>query len=318
MIDEPAATEPAQTDEPVATEPAKGSLPPAADYAELTDPGLKRARNEDAVLSLPEHGVFCVSDGVGGAVGGEVASQAVVDSLTHEFAELPGEPGSQEWDVRLGTLRKAAQGANEWILKRAHEWAARGMGATLVGLMLDRNWPEKAMVFHAGDSRAYRWRDGTLTCLTRDHTVASLLRGQNGSGGAADAGVGGMLVRAVGAGNGLELEETMLKVEPGDLYLLCSDGLTKMVPERKLTTLFKKHAAGDLAGLATVLVEAAKAAGGGDNVSVVLVRPAFPVGGTHEDLETTKSGAVGVETRSWLGKLFSGKSEETGDSAVEK
>jgi protein phosphatase len=277
---------------------------PVAEHVELTDPGLKRSRNEDAILALPEHGVFCVSDGVGGAIGGEVASQAVVDSLTHEFAELPAEPGSQEWEVRVAMLRQAAQGANQWILKRANEWSARGMGATLVGLMLDRHWPEKAMVFHAGDSRAYRWRDGELTCLTRDHTVASLLRGQNGA--SADAGVGGMLVRAVGAGNGLELEETMLVVVRGDVYLLCSDGLTKMVSERKISALFKKHLAGDLASLATVLVEEAKAAGGSDNVSVVLVRPVFPAADSRDPASSTKVGSLEGESRSLLDKLFSG------------
>ncbi len=233
--------------------------------AERTDRGLVREDNEDALLSLPRAGLFAVADGMGGAREGEVAAQAVVDHLREasedEALSLP---------ARIRRCREAINEASVWIRRYASRNGNPGMGTTIVALLFDPHDPSRAAVLHAGDSRLYRLRDGVLEALTRDHSVAAMTG--LGNEFQVPALFRGVITRAVGVRRHVETETNFLEVRSGDLYLLCTDGLYGLVPHEAMTRIL---AAGhDLDAMAVELVEAALAAGGDDNVTVVLVRPA--------------------------------------------
>ncbi len=250
--------------------------------AEVTDVGCRRRNNEDAVLRVPDAGVYCVADGMGGVQGGEVASKATVDALREAFTESPDAPYAVTVVAASRVAAHAVNRASGWIKARSEECGLSGMGSTVVMLLFDRVMPDRALVLHAGDSRAYRYRKGKLQQLSVDHSVAA-------AAGLSDdknlpAMFRGVITRAVGLEESVVLEETLVDVEPGDFFLLCSDGLTKMVPDKTLVKLLRKHAAGELDALAGALVGEALRAGGEDNVSIVLVRVAdmLPQGPTQE------------------------------------
>ena len=240
--------------------------------AELTDVGRRRKNNEDSLVRLPESGVFCVADGMGGVQGGEVASKAVVDALKETFTTAPDLPFAVTASASARLVARAINRASQWIKARSDERGMAGTGSTAVVLVFDRAWPSRALVLHAGDSRAYRYRADKLVQLSADHSVAA-------AAGLPDdknlpAMFRGVITRAVGLENAVVLEETATDVMAGDLFLLCSDGLNKMVSDKLLQKLLKKHRDGDLAAAARALVDEALKAGGEDNVSAVLVRVA--------------------------------------------
>lgn len=240
--------------------------------AELTDVGRRRKNNEDSLVRLPESGVFCVADGMGGVQGGEVASKAVVDALKEAFTSSPDLPYAVTAAASARLVARAINRASQWIKARSDERGMAGTGSTAVVLVFDRAWPSRALVLHAGDSRAYRYRADKLVQLSADHSVAA-------AAGLPDdknlpAMFRGVITRAVGLENAVVLEETATDVMAGDLFLLCSDGLNKMVSDKLLQKLLKKHRDGDLAAAARALVDEALKAGGEDNVSAVLVRVA--------------------------------------------
>jgi len=238
--------------------------------ADLTDVGRKRKRNEDSLIRFPESGVFCVADGMGGEDSGDVASKATVDAvreaMTGPMSERDRALGDRKRDILIASLRKASG----WIQKRAAE-RGRGMsGSTVVVLIFDAVTPEKGIALHAGDSRLYRYREGDLSQVTRDHSLAE----EAGFKSRKDLPkvFRGMVTRGVGIREDLNLEETPAGVRESDLFLLCSDGLSGMVPDKKLRKILRKHEAADLDELARILVSEANDAGGDDNCSVVLIR----------------------------------------------
>ena len=239
---------------------------------ELTDVGRRRKNNEDAVLRLPDHGVFCVADGMGGVQGGEVASKATVDALRSVFSESPDAPFAVTCPASARLVARALNHASQWIKARSDERGLTGSGSTAVVIAFDQFNPSKAVILHAGDSRAYRFRADKLVQLSADHSVAA-------AAGLPDdkdlpAMFRGVITRAVGLENVVRLEETPTDVLAGDLFLLCSDGLSKMVSDKHLHKLVHKHLDDDLQALAKVLIDEALRAGGEDNVSAVLVRVA--------------------------------------------
>ena len=247
---------------------------PHLESAERTDTGRRRRNNEDAVLRLSEHGLFCVADGMGGAAAGELASQAAVNTLRRGFLELPAEaPAYPGLNTRIRLTSHLLDEASRWIRGRAEEMGVSGTGTTVVVLLFDAWHPSQGVCLHAGDSRVYVYRDDHFKQVTRDHSVAA-------AAGVSDemslpAFFRGVVTRAVGLDEHVDLEITPVEVHPGDLFLLCSDGLTKMLTDAAIAKLLKKQAgAADFDGLAQHLVDAANAAGGEDNVSVVLVRVA--------------------------------------------
>jgi protein phosphatase len=248
--------------------------------AERTDVGRRRKNNEDALLRLPEHGVFCVADGMGGVQGGEVASAAVVREIRQEFDTGPDAAFAVTAAAKARLVERAVNRASAWIKSRADERGMVGTGSTAVTLMFDAVYPERAVAAHAGDSRAYRFRRAKLTQLTVDHSVAAAagLRDDR----ALPAMFRGVVTRAAGIAASVTMERTATDAAAGDLFLLCSDGLSRMVPDRQILKLLRRHERAPLDELAGRLVDEAVRAGGEDNVSVVLVRvgAALPAGPT--------------------------------------
>lgn len=196
--------------------------------AARTDPGKVRARNEDAFLNRPEHGLWAVADGMGGHHGGDRASRLIVESL----AELPMDCG---FDVRLQNLRQCLH----WLNRRFGQELTvslgepRIMGSTVAALLLEG---ARAACIWAGDSRCYLWRRHRLYQLTRDHSLQQRLIDEQGISPeqarrhpSAQA-----LTRAVGARDELALDILELQVYPGDAFLLCSDGLYQYVSQEML------------------------------------------------------------------------------------
>ncbi|RON08118.1 protein phosphatase [Pseudomonas brassicacearum] len=188
--------------------------------AARTDPGKVRARNEDAFLDSPEHGLWVVADGMGGHQGGDIASQLIVASL----AELPVE---DSFDERLKGVRQCLHWLNRRLGQELTVTAGRHdsiMGSTVVALLVDGN---RAACIWAGDSRCYLWRGQRLYQLSKDHSLMQqLIDEQQMSIEQAKAHpAASALTRAVGASEQLTLDVLELEVYPGDAFLLCSDGL---------------------------------------------------------------------------------------------
>ncbi len=243
------------------------------DYLEsacLSDVGRRRERNEDACLALAEMGVFCVADGMGGAAAGDKASQAVVDALRVEFLEHDRSVPGRSFGQNVVKVCRAVGEASRWILSYARQAGVQGTGTTCVILVFGDAHPDRAMVLHAGDSRAYRWRGGQLEQLVEDHSVATEL-------GLDDENLlpgylRGVITRAVGTADSVHLDKRVVDVRPGDLFLLCSDGLTRMLNRQRLGDILGHSDVEDLEHVAQRLIDRANIAGGVDNITVVLVR----------------------------------------------
>jgi PPM family protein phosphatase len=249
--------EDAAVDEPTAVAPLIGLYAAAKSHT-----GLARKRNEDRVLSLSKHGVFAVADGMGGVHGGEIASSLAVEALESTFERGAFNPVAIEHlPRRAKEVLSAIDTANRAVFERARaQRELKGMGTTL---SVARFSPRKQRLYigHVGDSRVYRVRDGRLQRLTDDHTMAEL-----GVGSAESTN----LSRAVGLWAHVPADIVLTKVLVGDVYLLCSDGLTKMVDDRRIEKILDGAISPDEA--ADALVAAANRGGGVDNVSVVVVR----------------------------------------------
>ncbi|HUY58578.1 MAG TPA: Stp1/IreP family PP2C-type Ser/Thr phosphatase [Solirubrobacteraceae bacterium] len=233
----------------------------AAETIVRTDVGRQRSGNEDSAYAQPP--VFVLADGMGGAQSGEVASQIVVDAFARG---LPAEGTAEE------RLSMVVQRANKEIHSRSqNEIENAGMGTTVTAAYLDA---DALALAHVGDSRAYLLRDGELTRLTEDHSlVEELLRGGKlTEEQALDHPQRSVITRALGIEPIVEIDTWTYPVRPGDVVLLCSDGLTDMLPEQQIEETLVE--APDLSAAAALLVDAANAAGGRDNITVVLFRVA--------------------------------------------
>lgn len=264
--------------------------------AALSDIGRKRQNNEDSAASFPSRGVWCVADGMGGGDDGEIASRAVVRAVDACLADLPSpEEGEfQALDVANAIVR-AIEGASAWIYDRAVQKRLNGCGSTVVGVVFDATCPGTAVAFHAGDSRLYRLRGRDITQITRDHSVEELMGGKDGD--RLNPMFRGMILRAVGVERTVDVELTKFSVRAGDVVIVCSDGLSRMVPDKLIGDLVR-DAEGDMAVAVTELVRAANEAGGIDNITVSLVHvgnlpspcatAAFP-----EDEDSSSTGTTG-------------------------
>jgi protein phosphatase len=235
--------------------------------AARTDRGRKRPSNEDAFGFSVEHGVYLVCDGMGGAAAGEVASQQAVESalgiLCAPAAEREPAPLEQ-------AASQAVAAANESIFIRARRNPRLGgMGTTLVGLLARGS---RLLVVNVGDSRCYRLRGGMLQPLTQDHSLVEeqVRAGRMTPAEALRSPLRNVITRALGTQAVVTPDLFPLEAEPGDLYLLCSDGLTRELNNGHIAALLQGP--GTLDDLLKSLVEAAKHAGGHDNITCILVR----------------------------------------------
>jgi protein phosphatase len=232
-----------------------------AEHVARTDTGHQRATNEDSHLERAP--VFVVADGMGGAQAGEVASQL---AIAHFAAGLPGE----ESEGSEGRLARAVREANAEIhsLSEADPSHA-GMGTTLTAAYVGRGQVSFA---HVGDSRAYRMRDGELERITEDHSLVEELvrQGRLTEEEAEEHPQRSIITRALGPEPEVEVDTFTVAAADGDIYLICSDGLTSMVTEAVVAEILRE--APDITTAADRLVAAALEAGGRDNVTVVLFR----------------------------------------------
>ncbi|EIC23124.1 PP2C family protein-serine/threonine phosphatase [Thiorhodovibrio frisius] len=243
---------------------------PALEFASRTHLGMVRKGNEDSVAVHPENYLAIVADGVGGASAGEVASRMAVDLIGERF--IARAPSRSEPRIAQLLTEAAVDEANVAIIRHAKEQPeCSGMGTTVVMGFFGQGW----MVYgHVGDSRLYRLRDGELKQLTRDHSFIQEVVDQGFFPTLADAREYGItdnvLTRALGSAAHIKATTDTTELVEGDLYLLCSDGLTGMVPTEELQNVLV--AASSLETAADTLIKLACKRGGVDNITVALVR----------------------------------------------
>lgn len=246
----------------------------------LTHPGRVRTNNEDAFLVDLELSAFAVSDGMGGRAAGEVASQMAIEGFQRTLAKTAGlrrsflrTPSPERAQQLLGALRTGMLATHQEIFDCAkREAGKRGMGCTFTGLLL---LGRQAFLVHVGDSRAYLLRGkGTdrVQLLTLDHTVANFLvsTGQEPKDSTQMKAVKHILTNALGSTPGLQVDGVVLDILPGDVFLLCSDGLHEYLPDEEEIATFWDQTPG--AACCEALIQAACARGGKDNVTAVLAR----------------------------------------------
>ena len=246
--------------------------------AGLSDVGKQRVHNEDRFILLPEFSVFVVADGMGGHQSGEVASRMAASTIASFFrgdrrfptgGSVPPPPSTVPPAERL---RQAVSHANAKIFARADDSRAhRGMGTTVVAAAFHRASGE-LYVAHAGDSRCYRFRDGALDQLTRDHSLVSDALLERPDLSAADLAYlpRNVITRALGIAPTVDVDLHVEHATPGDVYLLCTDGLHSLVTDEEIADILADDLV--LTETCAALVDHANAAGGKDNITAVLLR----------------------------------------------
>jgi protein phosphatase len=230
------------------------------DQSFRTDTGRQRSANEDAFFVRAP--IFVVADGMGGAQAGEVASKAAADAFDRD---LPAGPPER-------FLRETIEAANREIHELARDDPDRaGMGTTITAAIVDAEG-EEVGIGHVGDSRAYRLREGRLERLTRDHSLVEELRrkGQLTEAQAEDHPQRSIITRALGPEPDVEVDVQTVPAAPGDVFLICSDGLTTMVGEEKIARLLGDS--GSMEAAVRALVDEANRAGGRDNITALAFR----------------------------------------------
>ena len=241
------------------------------EFFAVTDRGRTRSNNEDSVVVDEPAGLAVLADGMGGYNAGEVASGMATSFIKTELGRWLQEASgnASDTDVRRA-MDICVDNANRAIFNAANsnpQYA--GMGTTLVVAVLRDS---RLLLGHIGDSRGYRWREGELSQITRDH---SLLQEQLDAGlitpeQAAASNNKNLVTRAVGVEDTVLLETHLHQTQPGDWILLCSDGLSDMIDDEQIAAVLRQH--DSLPQAAQALVQAANDAGGRDNISVILVR----------------------------------------------
>ena len=245
-----------------------------------TDVGRVRSRNEDFFHLDTARGLAVICDGMGGHAGGDIASRTAVEVVAAVIAAQDraeeGRTPSQAEEERAAAdaasmVRSAVVAANRRInaLNRQRGFAeGRGMGTTLVGLWRVPG-TDRVIVFHAGDSRLYRLRGGELRLLTRDHSLYQVWLDNGRRGQAPHRNI---IVRALGTGEQVEPEIAVHDLQPDDLYLLCSDGLTGIVPEGVIQRILTQQPPLTGEDACARLIALANGAGGPDNITLILAR----------------------------------------------
>jgi PPM family protein phosphatase len=259
-------------------------------YKAITDVGRKRKGNEDSLFVNADHKLFVVADGMGGHAAGEVASRIAVDAI-NEFICLTAGDEEITWPFGLdenmsydgNRLKTAVRFANRKVLEATKERAEyEGMATTVAAVLVDG---QAANLAHVGDSRVYLFRrgagqadgeDGTpsgLTQLTTDHSWVNeqIQSGVISADQARSHPLRNVVTRALGGKADLQVDMQVHDVEADDILLLCSDGLTTMIPDDEIARVIREQD-GDIEQAAQALVDAANSRGGEDNITVVLLK----------------------------------------------
>jgi serine/threonine protein phosphatase PrpC len=232
----------------------------------ISDTGNRRRHNEDRVRTIPAQGIAVLADGMGGHQAGEVASAIAVDHVVQQLqSALPSAKSLS------APLQQAIETANRTIFERAQqrpEYA--GMATTLVAALFHK---KRLYLGSVGDSRMYRLRDGVLTHMTEDHSLVQeqVRLGLLTADDARRSSKKNLITRALGIAEEVEADLVEEAIQESDLYLICSDGLTTVVPDEAIRLLLIEHG-DDLRMAADELVALANDAGGPDNISVILIR----------------------------------------------
>ena len=267
----------------------------------LSDRGRVRHSNQDACAALPEHGVFVVCDGMGGAAAGEVASHLTTEAFMDCLARAPQSSATGSATRPRARLAEAIRAANQAVYRHSRKLPSlHGMGTTLVALLRhdDAQRPEdvptspRLWIAHVGDSRCYLFRSGELRLLTQDHSLVEehVRAGVLSRVQATASPMRNIITRAIGTQPTVEPEIALHAAQPGDLYLLASDGLSRELDNGEISEILTRTASP--AALATgrrdtvapglapqsaldsachALIDAANAKGGRDNITVLLV-----------------------------------------------
>jgi PPM family protein phosphatase len=236
------------------------------EVAALTDIGRVRSANEDAYGLCSEEGFFVVCDGMGGAAAGEVASQTAVAAAMEAVCK------ARQQDNPQRLLEKSTAAANQRVFSRAeHDSALYGMGTTLISLLVRSG---HVYVAHVGDSRCYRYRAGTLERQTHDHSLVDeqVRLGQMTPAEAEQSPFRNVITRAIGTRSTVNADIAEVSAQPGDIFLLCSDGLTRELSDKRIAELLSEKSSADLQELCSRLIKAANRAGGKDNITCLLVK----------------------------------------------
>jgi protein phosphatase len=242
-----------------------------------TNVGMKRNHNEDNFAILEEDKLFIVADGMGGHASGEVASQMAIDTL-REFFRATSQDPEATWPYKMDKARSYEENrlitgiklANLRIFESAQrDSKQRGMGTTIVGILVI---DEGVLVGHVGDSRVYRFRDGKLEQLTEDHSLLNdyIKMKRLSEEEIANFPHKNVIVRALGMKDTVKVDTILDSPKPGDLYLLCSDGLSGPVSDEEITEVLASTK--ELSAACSKLIERANANGGPDNVTAVLCK----------------------------------------------
>ena len=254
--------------------------------AAITDRGRKRASNEDAYGYSIEHGVYLVCDGMGGAAAGEIASSVAVEEFLRMVTERREAEESELHDSLPESLpsigKEAIVAANQAIHSRSQRnLRLSGMGTTLVGLLAStQEEAPRVWIFNVGDSRCYRLRSGSIQLCTEDHSLVEeqIRMGRMTRAEAARSPLRNVITRALGTQGSVTPDVIEAEVEPGDLFLLCSDGLTRELSDERIESILNATNGGlnpspaSLEELCARLVQAANKAGGHDNITCLIVR----------------------------------------------
>jgi serine/threonine protein phosphatase PrpC len=249
----------------------------SVEVAGKSDVGCVRQNNEDNFGYDSRYGVYVVCDGMGGQAAGEVASKMAVDTMLTYFRQGAKDGQLPQVGTPLDGVSPRAQGlgsaiqlANEVIYEAATQHAARsGMGATVVAVLVEKNF---FSVGHAGDSRIYQIRQGTIQQLTRDHSLVmeQVRRGLLTLQEAQTSEMQNIIIRALGPEPKVLPDLDDLMAMPGDVLLLCSDGLTRHVPDDSILEIVQGTLS--LSLMADRLIDAARDGGGSDNITALLLR----------------------------------------------
>ncbi|MBI3358033.1 MAG: Stp1/IreP family PP2C-type Ser/Thr phosphatase [Nitrospirae bacterium] len=234
-----------------------------------SDIGLVRAKNQDVFGIFPELNLAIVADGMGGRPAGEVASKMAMEAICELLVNAKEAEGVSLFD--LSYLSKAISYANKKIFDASEKSKLyRGMGTTLVAALVHS---EEVLIGFVGDSRAYLHRDGVLTQITEDHSVTNeyIRAGMITREEAKTHPLKHVISRGVGVEPTISSETFKKSAQAGDIFLLCTDGLSNMVDAEEINFILKKNK-GNLSLAMSTLIERAKEAGGRDNITVVLVR----------------------------------------------
>ena len=241
----------------------------------ITDVGMKRQRNEDNYLINDELQLYVVADGMGGHAGGEFASQIAVTTVEEVFVNIRDErsvsdngPATRDMLIQE-KLKYAIRLAGKRIYERAQvETEYRGMGTTALVIYMGKR---RGYVAHVGDSRAYRIRNDEVVQITEDHSLVNeqIKAGLINKDAAKSHKLRNIITRSLGYQEEVEIDTQVLEVEPGDTYLLCSDGLSNLVEDHELGELLAQNTFQEAA---MGFVDLANRRGGDDNITCVMAR----------------------------------------------